>query len=1172
MQKNCITPLLWAEKSPHATFKKTPIIMKSLFFACLIGSAGLVQATNTYAQTTTVSLHVENQTVGDVLQQIENKTEFSFFYNNRHVDLNRRVSVSMNETNIFKILDAVFDGTDVVYQVVDNRIVLSKRNETLPLVQQSGKKITGTVLDATGMPVIGANVMVKGTTNGTITDMDGKFSLDVEEGAILVVSYIGFSNQEIKVGNQTSLSVTLKEDAEALDELVVVGYGTQKKVNMTGSVTAIKTKDLENIPVSNLSNSLAGRAPGVTITNSSGFAGASSSIRVRGASAEPLYVINGIIRDKTAFDALDPNEVESINILKDAASAAIYGSKAGNGVVLVTTKKGTVQKPMFQYKGSFTTASPTRDLPTWTATDELTFLNRVAIHKNNQLATPDPNFQVPYGDNYFEYFKDNDGYDLTDMLWQNPWNTEHNISVNGGNDRITYYMMLGYHGEEGSYQNINYDKYNFRTDITAKITDSFKVNFNVSGNERDYKRFYWPYDNDPESMTVANFYRSTYYGSKLRPWYVDENGNPSETRTEYPVSTAGNAHFGEIVFGDNYEKTKARNIEAILRLDLDLGKYVKGLKTSVMGQYNVADKNRKRFATFNESYVFQSASTDNIFIPAPVNPNQKNVHNLSHAYENIQENVWLDQSYQFNWMLNYDRAFDDHNISAMVAYEISESQSKYLSGTVEDLLTSGIDQIFVASSDALRRNFDGNEGEMARVAWVGRFNYNYADRYIAEFSFREDGNAKFGPGHRWGFFPSVSLAWRLSNEEFMKPITWLSNLKLRGSYGTTGDDTDLSVDTGELALFGWRNKFQNATGYLFGEKYYKGIQIGATPNPYLTWATLKLYDIGFDYGLFNNSLVGDFSYFHKNKVDILQQRVASVPDTYGRSKAAENYAEQAWNGFEMSLRYSNHIGNVNYSVHANLGFVKDQWVKYDEAENLPAWKSRIGHPNNYLKGYICEGIIRTQEQLDALPDDFTQFGKKPALGQLLYKDIRGENESEGADGKVDANDWDYLSRRATPRINYGFGFDVEWKGLAINALFQGVGGYDRMVKTITSDGVFQLELSPYFELWTGDVWTPENQDAKYPAATGEWLSEVYGAAGSTFWIRNGAFLRLKNLNISYTLPKQWYQNWGVNAIQIFGNGTNLFSIDGIDEMDPEQDTMDSFPIMRSFTVGLNINF
>lgn len=1157
-------------KSIKPSFDLLPKIPMRMRITSVLLAGFLFQANAeaSYSQSARISIEMNNATVEEVLNEIEAKSEFYFLYNNKLINVDRRVSVDVDAENIESVLQNLFKGTDVVYRIADKQIVLSRKdlaqNTAIDGIQQS-KVVTGTVVDPTGMPVIGANIMVKGTTNGTITDMDGNFSLEADKDAILVVSYIGFANQEIKVGNQSKLSIALKEDAEALDELVVVGYGQQKKVNMTGSVTAIKTKDLENIPVSNLSNSLAGRAPGVTITNNSGFAGASSSIRVRGASAEPLYVINGIIRDKTAFDALDPNEVESINILKDAASAAVYGSKAGNGVVLVTTKKGTIQKPMFQYKGSFTTANTTRDLQDWTPTDELTFLNRVAAYKNSQLANPDPNFQVPYGDNYYEYFKDKAGYDLNDIIWQNPWNTEHNISVNGGNERITYYAMLGYHGEEGSYENTNYNKYNFRTDITAKITDAFKVNFNVSGNERDYKRFYWPYDYDPESMTLADFYRTTFNGSRLTPFYVDENGNPSETRTEYPIRD-----FSEVVLGDNYEKTKARNVEAILKLDLDLSKYIKGLKTSVIGQYNVADRNRKRFVTSIKSYVMQKADPNNIFIPGPIDPNQYNINNLSHSYDNIQENVWLDQSYQFNWMLNYDRAFGDHNISAMIAYEISESQSKYLSGTVEDLLTD-IDQIFVGSSDALRRNFSGNEDEMARVAWVGRFNYNYADRYIAEFSFREDGNAKFGPGQRWGFFPSISLAWRLSNEEFMKPITWLSNLKLRGSYGTTGDDTDISTTDGTLALFGWRDKYQNSTGYLFGDKYYSGIAIGSTPNPYLTWATLKLWDVGFDFGLFNNSLVGDFSYFHKDKTDILQQRVASVPDTYGRTKAAENYAEQAWNGFEWSLRYSNHIGDVNYSVSANLGYVKDEWVKYDEATDLPAWKSRIGYPNDYLKGYICEGIIRTQEQLDALPDNFTQFGKKPVLGQLLYKDIRGANESEGPDGKVDSNDWDYLSRKATPRINYGFGINLEWNGFAIDALFQGVGGYDRMIKTKNGDGLFQVEDKPYFELWAGDVWTPENPDAKYPAATGEW-SENYGAAGSTFWIRNGAYLRLKNLNISYTLPKQWYQNWGVNTVQIFGNGTNLFSIDGIDEMDPEQDSMDSYPIMRSFTVGLNINF
>lgn len=1120
-----------------------------------------------YGQQQSVKLSGRNVPLKSVFKQIENQTNLFIDYKAQDLDDSRVISKLPGATTVDQALRQLLNGTGCEVTYTNGHIIIQKKASNN--VSKQSSTLKGTIVDENGLPIIGANVLVKGTTNGTITDVDGNFSLDVANGDILFVSYIGYVDRELKVGKEKELKIVLKEDTKTLDEVVVVGYGVQKKVNLTGSITAIKTKELENIPVSNLSNSLAGRAPGVTITNNSGFAGASSSIRIRGSQGEPLYVINGIIRDKTAFDALDPNEVESINILKDAASASIYGSKAGNGVVLVTTKKGSIQKPMFQYKASYTAANTTRPIQDFSATDELIFLNKAAAYQNSLKENPDPNFQVPYGDNYFEYFKDK-SYNLNDILWQNPWNTEHNLSVNGGNERITYYMMVGYHGEEGSYHNTNYNRYNFRSDITAKITDAFKVNFNVSGNERDYRRFYWPYDWDPESMTLSDFYRTTFNGSRLRPWYVDENGNPSETRTEYPVSTS-TSHFGEVVFGDNYEKTKARNIDAILRLDLDLGKYVKGLKTSVIGQYDVIVKNRKRFVTFIKNYNYQSSSLDNIFIPGPVDPNQIIVSNLGHTYENIQENIWLDQAYQFNWQINYDRSFGKHNLSGMVAYEIAEAHSKYLTGTAEDLLTSDIDQIFVSSTDALRRYFDGNESESARVSWVGRFNYNYADRYIAEFSFREDGNCKFGPGYRWGFFPSVSLGWRISNEEFMKSISWISNLKLRGSYGSTGDDSDTSASDGVLAAFGWRNKFQPATGYMFGDQFAQGIAIGATPNPYLTWATLKLYDIGLDYGFFNNSLVGELGFFHKKKTDILQQRVASVPDTYGRSKAAENYAVQAWNGFELSMRYSNHIRDVNYSVHMNLGYVKDKWLKYDEPDNLPVWKSRIGHPNDYLKGYICEGIIRTQEQLDALPEGFTQFGKKPRLGQLLYRDIRGANEELGADGKVDSNDWDYLSRRATPRINYGFGFNIEWKGLSIDALFQGVGGYDRMIRTLNGDGVFQVGDRPYFELWAGDVWTPENPDAKYPAATGEW-SEDYGATGSTFWIRNGAYLRLKNLNISYTLPKRWYQNLGLNIVQIFGNGTNLFSIDGIEEMDPEQDKLDSYPIMRTFTIGLNVNF
>ena len=497
--------------------RKSLFIMRCILLFLLLGTMQIT-ASVTYSQSAKLSLNIENRTVGDVLSMIEQESSFYFTYNVNQVNVNRKVSVNVKNKLVTDILDEIFKGENIRYTISDKHIVLYKADKSeLLVLNQKLKTITGVVLDNNDEPIIGANVSISGTSTGTITDVDGKFTLEVPDNAQLQFSFIGYISQVVPVGNKTVFNIRLLEDTQKLDEVVVVGYGTQKKVNLTGSITAIKTSELENIPVSNLSNALAGRAPGVTITNNSGFAGASSSIRIRGSFGEPLYVINGIIRDKTAFDALDPNEVESINILKDAASASIYGSKAGNGVVLVTTKKGTAQKPVFQYKASYTTANTTRPLQDWTSYDELDFLNKVAVYQNSNSANPDLNFQHPYGDSYYEYFKDKDGYNVNDLIWQNPWNQEHNVSVNGGNERITYYMMLGYHGEEGSYKNTDYNRYNFRSDITTKITDAFKVNFNISGNERDYKRFYWPYDWDPESMTLSDFYRTTFNQSRLRP-------------------------------------------------------------------------------------------------------------------------------------------------------------------------------------------------------------------------------------------------------------------------------------------------------------------------------------------------------------------------------------------------------------------------------------------------------------------------------------------------------------------------------------------------------------------------------------------------------------------------------------------------------------------------------
>ena len=1020
-------------------------------------------------------------------------------------------------------------------------------------VTQQSNAIKGVVVDNNGEPIIGASVVVKGTTNGIVTDLDGKFALNVEKGAILEISYIGYQTLDVKVGAKKMITVTLKEDNELLDEVVVVGYGTQKKVNLTGAVTSVKAGDLDNIPTNSLSNSLAGRAPGVTVTGDTGMAGASSSVRIRGSFGEPLYVINNIIKSKADFDALDPNEVENISFLKDAASASVYGSAAGNGVVLVTTRAGKKdQKPMFQYKGSYSFSKTTRDMQNWTASEELQWANNVAVHKGLPLV---------YDQEAFEYFKDKT-YAVNDYVWQDPTVWQQNLSVNGGNDKLQYFMNVGFQDQEGSYKNLGYKRYNFRSDVTANITDYFKVNVNISGNQREYNRFYWPYDS-VDSFTVGDFYRTTFNWTRLYPFYVDDAGNPTDDITQNAV-VSGAWHPVDMVMGDRYQKQVKRTVDGQIRLSLDLGKYVKGLKTSFLGQYTIYDQNHKAYITHNKNYKYQMRDAQHPYIPGPINPNEYVMHNLSANYEQIRENVGLSSSYQYDWFINYDRKFGKHGVSAMVVFEQAEADGKNLSGRAEDLMAH-IDQIFVTSSDPNRRHFDGSEWENARQSVIGRFNYNYADKYIAEFSFREDGNYKFAPSKRWGFFPSGSLAWRISEEKFMQNIDWLSNLKFRGSYGSTGDDSGIGA-------FQWRDYYQNGNGYIFGGNLANGLKVGATPNPNVTWAKMELWDFGFEFGLFNNRLSGEVGFFHKTRSDILGSRMASVPGTFGASLAPENYAKQEWNGAELSLRWSDKKGDFYYSIYGNMGYVKDKWITWDEPEGLESWRSRIGKPNNRVMGYICDGMLRTQADVDALPEGFTQFGRTPRTGQFIFRDIRGANYSEGPDGKIDGNDKTYLSDNGTPRINFGLGFNFEWKGLAIDAHFQGVGAYDKMVQSRNGGGIFQVGDRPYFDVWAnGDTWTPENTDAKYPAASGNWQPE-YGAEASTFWLRNGSFMRLKNLNIAYTLPRQWTAGLGINKVQLFVNGTNLFCIDSFDEYDPEQATIDSYPLMKTFTGGLSINF
>ena len=432
----------------------------------LAGFLFQANAEASYSQSARISIEMNNATIEDVLNEIEAKSEFYFLYNNKLINVDRRVSVDVDAENIESVLQNLFKGTDVVYRIVDKQIVLSRKdlvqNTAIDGIQQS-KVVTGTVVDPTGMPVIGANIMVKGTTNGTITDMDGNFSLEADKDAILVVSYIGFANQEIKVGNQSKLSIALKEDAEALDELVVVGYGTQKKVNLTGSVAAVNTDDIQDTPASSLSNALVGKIAGVLMTQSGGKPGSGSSMTVRAQgtwnNTEPLYVIDGVIRDKFAFDGLDASEVANVSVLKDAASAAVYGARAANGVVLVTTKKGKIGKPVISYTGSIGISDATKIPETQNAYNQAVFIN-----DNLRVENVDPSDARYYTDDELAYFKTHN-YNWLDEAWEQPLVTRHSLNVSGGNEKVRYFVGGSYYYETGSFENLSFKKYNLRSNI-----------------------------------------------------------------------------------------------------------------------------------------------------------------------------------------------------------------------------------------------------------------------------------------------------------------------------------------------------------------------------------------------------------------------------------------------------------------------------------------------------------------------------------------------------------------------------------------------------------------------------------------------------------------------------------------------------------------------------------
>src|SRR5690606_24689626 len=763
-------------KKPHPWLRS----IGALLMVMTLSSPHITRAHVVYEQELKkkkIAIELKNATLSQALEKIGKVSNLRFAYALEQVAPYTNITVSQKNQTIENLLNAVLSGTDLIYKKgAGGTIIIYRDAPALPEqeVRQEHaneiqtptnlQRVEGTVRDENGEGLPGVSVLIKGTQTGTVTDVEGKFSLQVESATdVLVFSFVGFVSQEITVGNQTYFDITLETDIRSLDELVVVGYGTQKKVNLTGAVNAVNARDLVNMTSSNLSNTLAGRAPGVNVTNTSGLAGATSKIRIRGAFGEPLFVIDGIVRDKAAFDALEAAEVDQMSFLKDAATASIYGSRAGNGVVLVTTRRGSAQKPTFSFQSNYTIGTPTRPLLSdlTTATDELIYQNRVAEFNG----TPPPN-----GEEEFDYFS-NRSYNVHDFIWRNPTSHRQSLSVTGGSDRINYYSLLSYRGERGSYKSVDHGKFNLRSNVSAKINESISIDLNLSAYQQSGNRFYWPFTGD-DDYDVSDLYRVTFNWPKTYPFYTEADGTPANHVTDYPVQTPMGSWLAwsviDQVIGDRYIKTRERQFNPILSVNIKLDKLTPGLSTKVVGSYLGEDYMRKKYLTFQTNYQFIPADPDgNRFIPAAPDPNRTNTFNFSQNQPFLDYELHTNWAYQFNWFLNYTRTFGDHAIDALAVFEQAEDGLFAAYARGENPITN-YDQMFAYPTDRQFREADGWEEIGSRQSFIGRVNYNYDNRYIAEFSFRYDGNTLFPEHRRWGFFPSVSAAWRISEEAFFQ--------------------------------------------------------------------------------------------------------------------------------------------------------------------------------------------------------------------------------------------------------------------------------------------------------------------------------------------------------------------------------------------------------------------
>jgi TonB-linked SusC/RagA family outer membrane protein len=983
--------------------------------------------------------------------------------------------------------------------------------------------VKGKVTSEAGEALPGVTVHLKGAAYGAGTDAEGNYSLSLpSSNGTLVFSFIGFQTKEVAINNQTTLNVTMLPDAKALEEVVVVGYGTQKKVTLTGSVASISNKQLRRSPALNLSNALAGQLPGVITSNRSGEPGRdNSTILIRGRSTtgnnSPLVVVDGI-QGVSGWERINPNDIESISVLKDA-SAAIYGAQAANGVILITTKRGSTGKPSISYTFNQGLSQPTR-VPKMAGSAVFgEFVNEL-LEKDKQQPrwTEEELRKFADGSDPVNYPSVN-WYD--EILEKNTFQSQHNLALRGGSENVKYSISGSFSNQEGIFKKgiTNFKTYTLRSNIDAQVNKNIKVGFDVNAGMDD--GIY------PNSSTTNTFGRMlvvpwipVYWPNGLPSAGIERGDNPAVMVTD------ATGYISDLTQRFQMKSSFDINIPVVEGLGID--------------GYFAYTNNNNLNKNFQKPWtVYDYNSVTDKYIP---------VGGGGILDPQLRESFGRDKSSLLNLRVKYEKQFNDHHLNTFIAAEQEEGLNTSFSAFRRNFISGALDQLFAGSLAG--QEATGSASERGRKNFFGRFGYGFKEKYLIDFNFRYDGSSIFPKGKQFGFFPGVAVAWRISEEEFMKEkLNFLDELKLRTSYGKIGND--------RVAPFQFiQNYHLSNQGYNFGQTPTQslGLVAGVNPNPNITWEVLKTGNIAMD-ALFLNGLFGfTVDVFRQERSNILATRDLAVPAYTGLNLPNENIGVVENKGIELELSHNKRIGEFSYRVGGNVAYIKSKIIYISEASNVPAWQKAEGRAlgaENYLKAL---GIIRTQEELDAIPK---VQGTK--IGDLKYEDVNG-------DGRITFLDQVRLDRSNTPEVTFGLNSFLEYKNFS---LFANFAGQTRAWQYFHENA--RLAVNTREELLL-NRYRPGSMDSKYPILPLLNTRTDVSGLTSTFWLRDASFVRLKTLEMAYSLPQSLLTRTRLSAMRIYVNGNNLFTIDKLKIYDPEgsNERGNFYPQSKIYNLGFNL--